>query len=317
MPASGGRSVQPVRIFHALQVRGTGERALAEVAAVQSGRLHRDQLIAAGFSRWQISNMVRRVRLLPIYPRVYALGHAAAAPLADEVAAMLYVGHDAAISHRTAASIWGFAPRGDEVDVTLMGRDSRRCGPIVTYRVPQLDSRDVRLRQGLPVTAPARTLIDLAATATVPGLGSAAAEARAKRLVTDPDFDAALQRAPLRTGTRAFKALRATPAGRLLTRSRLERDLIALLTAAGLPLPLTNVRVNGHEVDGYWPDHKLVLEVDSWLYHGSREAFGRDRKRDQDQLGHRVRVIRVTDEQLLDEPLHVAARIAEALVQNA
>lgn len=261
--------------------------------------------------------MVHRVRLLPIYPRVYALGHAAAAPLADEVAAMLYVGHDAAISHRTAASIWGFAPRGDEVDVTLIGRDSRRCGPIVTYRVPQLDSRDVRLRHGLPVTAPARTLVDVAASATTAGLGSAAAEARAKCLVTEADFDAALQRAPLRTGTRAIKALRATPAGRLLTRSGLERALIALLIAAGLPLPITNTSVNGHEVDAYWPEHNLVLEVDSWLYHGSREAFGRDRARDQDHVAHRIRVVRVTDEQIAEHPLQTAARLAAALAQNA
>jgi very-short-patch-repair endonuclease len=273
----------------------------------------RGQLCAAGFSPWQIGEMQRRGRLVRLYPRVYALGHTAPTLLANEVAAMLYVGHDAAISHRSAAAMWGFAERGDAVDVTLIGRDSRRSGPIVTYRVSHLDSRDVRLHQGLPVTAPARTLIDYAAAATTTGLGDAAAEARARKLVGDHELDAALDRAPLRTGSRAVHRLRATPVGRLLTRSRAERVLLALVAAAGLPLPITNTLVDGHEVDAYWPAQRLVLEVDSWRHHSSPRAYESDHVRDQDHAAGRNRVFRVTYHQLTEESLHTVAKLTTAL----
>jgi hypothetical protein len=314
---NGRRSAVPVRIFSALHAQSRGRAAIGELAALQRGIVERGQLIEAGLTRSMLRTLCGNGVLYPVLPRVYAVGTPELQPLAKEIAALLHLRHDVVVSHCTAAALWGLVEAPDTVQLTIVGRGLRARDGLRLYRVPQLDSRDVRLRHGLPVTAPARTLIDLAAGATTAGLGSAAADARAKRLVTEADFDAALQRAPLRTGTRVLKALRATPAGRLLTRSGLERALIALLTAAGLPLPLTNVSVNGHEVDAYWPEHNLVLEVDSWLYHGSREAFGRDRKRDQDQLGHRVRVIRVTDEQLVDEPMYTAARIAEALAAAA
>jgi very-short-patch-repair endonuclease len=290
-----------------------GEPGLADVAARQGGRVHLAQVKAAGFSRKQIATLLRRETLIRLYPRVYALGHTAPTLLADEVAAMLYVGHDAAISHRSAAAMWGFATAGDEVDVTLIGRDSRRCGPIVTYRVPMLDSRDVRLRNGLPVTAPARTLIDFAAEATELRLSDAAGDARAMRLVSDAQLDDALGRAPLRSGTRAVIALRATPEGRLLTRSHVERILLRLLTDADLPLPLTNTTVNGHDVDAYWPEHNLVLEVDSWKFHSSRRAFETDRARDQDHTARRIRSLRFTYRQMTQEPLRTVAKIASAL----
>jgi AbiEi antitoxin C-terminal domain len=314
---NGRKPPAPVRIFSALHAHSRGIAAIGELAALQRGIVERGQLIEAGITRGMLRTMCGNGVLYPVLPRVYAVGTPELQPLAKEIAAMLHLRHDAVVSHSSAAALWGLVEEPDTVQVTIVGRGLRARDGLAFYRVSQLDSRDVRRRQGLPVTAPARTLIDLAATSTTAGLGSAAGEARAKRLVTDPDFDAALQRAPLRTGTRALKALRATPAGQLLTRSGLERRLLALLTAAGLPLPITNTRVNGHEVDAYWPGRKLILEVDSWLYHGSREAFGRDRARDQDHHAHGDRPIRVTDEQLVGEPLHVAARIAEALAQNS
>jgi very-short-patch-repair endonuclease len=287
--------------------------AVTELAGLQRGLVTRPQLLAAELTRGKLRTLVAHGVLHPVLGGVYAVGTPELQPLAAETAALLHLVHDAVISHTSAAALWGIADRREIVQTTLIGRGLRPRDGLAMHRVPQLDSRDVRLHHGLPVTAPARTLIDHAATTTAAGLETSVADARAARLVTDAELDGALRRAPLRTGTLALQRLRGTPSGRLLTRSRLERRLLELLTDAGLPLPLTNTRVNGHEVDAYWPAQRLILEVDSWLYHGSRRAFERDRGRDQDHLAHGDRVLRVTDEQLDDHAPHTAARIAEAL----
>jgi hypothetical protein len=62
------------------------------------------------------------------------------------------------------------------------------------------------------------------------------------------------------------------------TRSEAERRLRALVKAAGLPLPMTNVKVAGLEVDAVWHRERLVVEIDGYAFHGTREAFERDRR---------------------------------------
>jgi hypothetical protein len=280
----------------------------------QIGLIHRRQLAAVGLSRGAVAHRIRTGVLQCVHPSVFIARDARLDEIALRYAALLHVGEDCVLSHGTAAAVWEFLPAEPPMLRATVVRRHVRDGPSLTvHRVPSLDGRDVRVRHGLPVTAPARTLIDFAAVARAPDVAEALARARLHGLVDDRELHAALERAPMRTGIVDLRRLLKRPEHQLLTRSRLERDLIALLTEAGLPLPLTNVRVNGHEVDGYWPDHKLVLEVDSWLYHRSREAFGRDRSRDQDHLAHGDRTVRVTDEQIAEHPIRAAARIAAAL----
>jgi hypothetical protein len=284
----------------------------------QIGLIHRRQLAGVGLSRGAVAHRIRTGALRYVHPSVLIARDARLDEVALRYAALLHVGEDSVLSHGTAAAIWELLPAEPPMLRATVVRRHVRDGPSLTvHRVPSLDGRDVRMRHGFPVTAPARTLIDFAAVARPLDLAEAVARARLHGLVDDRELHAALERAPMRTGIVDLRRLLKRPENQLLTRSRLERDLIALLTAAGLPLPLTNVWVNGHEVDAYWPEHNLVLEVDSWLYHGSREAFGRDRARDQDHVAHRVRVVPVTDEQIAEHPLQTSARIAEALAQNA
>jgi very-short-patch-repair endonuclease len=82
---------------------------------------------------------------------------------------------------------------------------------------------------------------------------------------------------------------------------------------AQLPKPLTNVPLHGYKADLYWPSHGLVVEFDGWRGHGHRRAFESNRKRDQIMLAAGLRVLRVTDRQLEDEPIAVVAHIAQAL----
>jgi very-short-patch-repair endonuclease len=97
-------------------------------------------------------------------------------------------------------------------------------------------------------------------------------------------------------------------------KSDLERMLRRICTANGLPLPKCNSLLHGHEADFHWPDHKLIVEVDSWLYHRTRHAFNRDRRRDVELLAdRRYRTARFTDLQLVHEPRWVAQTLAKLL----
>ena len=101
--------------------------------------------------------------------------------------------------------------------------------------------------------------------------------------------------------------------GPALTRSEAEGRLLALVRAARLSRPELNVRVAGHEVDFLWREVGLVVEVDGFAFHSSREAFERDRLRDAELQAHGFTVMRVTWRQLVDTPEALVARLAAVL----
>jgi very-short-patch-repair endonuclease len=306
----------PVRIFSDLVVRQRGVSAVAEIASAQRAIVTARQLTAAGLTRAKRRTLVRRGTLFPLWRGVFAVGTPELQPFAAETAALLHLTHDAVVSHRSAAALWGLLEPADPVQMTVVGRGLRPRDGLQLHRVAQLDSRDVRLRHGLPVTAPARTIIDMAATATPLTLADLLGDCRARRLCTLADIDGALQRVPGRAGTHAVGRLRQSAAGRAFTRSRFERDTRALLVAAELPIPVFNTRVNGYEVDAVWPTQRLILECDGWEHHSSPGAFETDRRRDQDQDSQDHDVVRITWTQLHEEPLRLIALIAAKLARR-
>ncbi|HET7048114.1 MAG TPA: DUF559 domain-containing protein [Solirubrobacteraceae bacterium] len=218
------------------------------------------------------------------------------------------------VSHRSAAILWGLAiaAAGDhDIDVMVIGRRPRRRPGLHLHYASSLDPRDVRRLHGLPVTTPARTLIDLAATG-YPDLDRAFGDAHAQRLVTAREIEQLLERAGPRAGTRAIRALLSDNASGF-TRSEAERLLRALIRSANLPRPLFNARVAGFEVDAVWPDRHLIVEVDGYAYHGHRAQFERDRRKDLALTAAGYRVIRVSWRQLTQEPLALVAVISAAL----
>lgn len=229
------------------------------------------------------------------------------------MAALLWIRRDCVLSHVSAAAVWGLAPSSETIYVTALGRYVRPRANVQIHRVAHLDPRDVRLRQRLPVTAPARTLIDLAGLERDATLERALAEARVARLVSDADLAAAIDRARGRPGVATVRRILEFERGHAPTRSEAERRFMALVDAAKLAAPASNVRVGELEVDFLWPAKKLVVEVDGHLFHSHRAAFERDHARDQALVASGHRVIRVTWRQLVDEPLSLVARIAQAL----
>ena len=314
----GDKSVSTVAIRHVLQVTGSGDRAVGLVADAQRGVVHRVQLLAAGLGRGAIEHRLAKGSLYPIHPGVYAIGHAVLQPLGPELAALLYVGSDSLVSHRSAGSLWGLTkPAADGVHVTVIGRHVGSRPGLRVYRVGRLDPRDVCVRWGIPVTAPARTIIDLAAHAPDAEFERALAEAYGLRLLTDRALSEAIERAPGRNGTARLRGALSDERAHALTRSDAERLFLRLIAEAQLRRPATNVRLEGYEVDFLWPLEKLVVEVDGHGFHGHGAAFERDRKRDQRLVAAGYRVIRVTWGQLVGEPLALIARIAQALTAGA
>jgi very-short-patch-repair endonuclease len=312
-PADPDKTSQPVRICRVLQVQEAGERGLAAVAAAQRGVVARSQLLALGIGRGAVAHRVAGGSLHRVFPSVFAVGHPALAPWALETAALLYCGKDGVLSHGSAAALWGLTPPAPAVSITAVGRHPRPQRDLHVHRVPELDGRDVRIHEGLPVTAPARTLVDLAAATSAGQLERALNQARVQRLVTDAQLHEAMNRCPLRKGLGSLRAVLVAEQGPAMTRSEAERRLRRLVEQAGLPWPQFNVWLHGHLVDAVWHDAGLVAEVDGFRVHGTRGAFEADRRRDQRLIAQGFVVIRISARQLRDEPMAVAVRLAQAL----
>lgn len=288
------------------------------MAARQHGVVTRSQALAAGIGSEAIRDRRGRGALHPLHRGVYLVGHPAPPPLAREQAALLAVGASAHLAGRTAASLWGLLPADPEADVEIVvvGRQVRaRSGLAIRRATRALDRADLRRAGGLPVTAPARTIVDLAPRLDDDALERLVHDAQVLRLASAGAVRAALERAGAVAGApRLRRALDGTARG--ITRSEAERLLLAVLRRARLPGPRRNARVCGYEVDALWPDRRLIVEVDGFAAHGTRRAFERDRRRDMDLQSSGYRVVRVTWRQLTDEPLAVAARLAVLLEQK-
>jgi very-short-patch-repair endonuclease len=290
----------------------------SRLGSAQQGAVKRAQLLAAGVGENAVKRRARKGQLHRRYRGVYIVGHLALAPRAEEFAALLACGDRALVSHRSAAYLWSMlADRPDQIDVTLVGSRRRPKPGIRLHLVSAIDGRDVRPIDDLPVTAPARTLIDFAADAEDDELEAAVSEARALRRIRDGDLEAALARAGNRRGVARMRRLISRESDSGYTRSKAERHMRRLMRDAALAQPRCNRRLHGYRVDFLWSEQRLIVEVDGYQFHGHRYAFERDRKRDAAHVLAGYRVIRITWRQLTEEPMAVAVIIARALERGA
>jgi very-short-patch-repair endonuclease len=304
-------------IRHVVQERGRGQPAVAWLAAQQLSVASRSQLYAAGLDRGAIAHRLQTGSLHRRHRGVYLIGSPIAPPGALELAALFACGAAGVISHRSAAALWGLVPtRPAVVDVTVVARNRRSRAGINIHRVAQLDGRDRRVRNGIRLTAPARTVIDFAADAEDDELEAAVSEARALRLIRDGELEAALDRAGIRAGVARMRWLLSVEGDQGYTKSKAERVMRKLARDAGLTQALCNAPLHGYDVDFLWPEQRLVVEVDGYQFHGHRSAFERDRRKDQVLIAAGYRVVRVTWLQLVHEPMRVAAVIAGALTAS-
>ena len=290
------------------------DQLIGLVAGRQDGVILREQLRALGLGRGAIAHRCKRGLLRPLHTGVFLWGQLTPTPDARARAAAFVAGAGAFVTHAWALSLWRLhGPIDGPVDVTVVGRRVRHRG-IRGHESEPLHRPDVRLLRGIPVTAPARSLLDGASELSARDLAAAVEQAQINRLVTRSDIAAALQRAPRRAGARALRALLDEPA---FTRSQAERMLVALLRAATLPQPLFNARIEGFEVDALWRRERVVLEFDSYAFHATRAAFERDRRKTAALARRRYVVLRTTWRELTEASHALIARTAEALVLSA
>jgi hypothetical protein len=173
------------------------------------------------------------------------------------------------------------------------------------------------LRDGIPVTALPRTFLDLAATVRFEWLEKMVERSEDLELFDLRAVEHLLDRSVghhghgrLRKGIALYK-----PSS--FTRSGLEKRFLELVLEAGLPQPHTNFVVEGFELDCYWPEFRFAVELDVFETHGTRGAFERDRKRQEDLLLAGIAMTRVTGPRLEREPDDVIARVARLLRQRA
>ena len=173
----------------------------------------------------------------------------------------------------------------------------------------------MRVRDGLRLSAPPRTICELAATESRETVDYAIQEAAARRLLTPRELTAATEAWGSRRGAAMLRSILELKTEGELPRSWAERRLATIIARAGLLRPMTNVYVLGHLVDAVWPEQRLIVEVDGIGTHGTPVAFHADRAMDAELTVAGWRVLRFTRRQLKEQPLLVAAQLAAALSQ--
>jgi very-short-patch-repair endonuclease len=289
------------------------ETRAGEIAARQRNVITHAQLADLGVGRNAIEHRLTSGRWQRLHKGVYLIGPAPPVPSARALAAVLTCGEGSVLSHRTAAAVWSLLAAADRVHVSVAGRNPGLRQGLCIHRVVALPADEITTKHGLPLTTPARTICDLAATELLRDVESALAEARIHRLATDRQIAAVINAAPTRPGAPTMRKLLEQENDSGYTRTRAERLLRDLLRAANVERPLYNEPVLGFVVDAVWPDKRVIVEVDGYSYHGHPAAFARDRRRDRQLAAAGYRVIRVTWTQLRDQPIETIADIIRAL----
>lgn len=275
-----------------------------ELAKYQHGIVTRRDLLALGFSSKAIEHRVDIGRLYPVARGVYAVGWPKLSQEQRWMAAVVACGDRASLSHRSAAALWGIGKEGATIDVSVRRRCNHRLAWVRARCRPTLPAKDVMRSRGIPVTTPARTLVDLGAVLRPAQLERAINEADKRDLINPEELRARLRGFRGQPGVAALRALLDRDFFRL-SDSDLEILFRPIIERAGLPTPLTKTMVNGFEVDFFWPDLGLVVETDGLRYHRTPATQGRDHLRDQTHTAAGLTVLRFTHHQVRYEALYV------------
>lgn len=288
------------------------------MAALQRGRIAFRQLRAIAVAPASIDWLVARNHLFPSLRCVFCVGHTAPTELAAETEALLSVRDGAALSHWSAAALLGlWTPAPTVIDVTVDDAPSARNPGVKVHRSRSLEGNDVWIRNGLPVTSPARTLLDIAVSATDRQLEVAFDRAIVERIVRPAHIADLLDRAGGHQGRGRLRALLANEGGgTTITASQREEWMLALVRRAGLPLPQVNAPFGRYRIDFYWPEAQFAVEVDSHRFHSSRYRFERDRRKDNALRRANIEVMRIVDSEIKDRSHGLVADVTRELTKR-
>lgn len=300
----------------------TADSILAELARKQHAVFSGRQAVARGVSRKVLRRREAMGRLTKLDHDVY---HVAGAPVtwpAKVLATLLSAGDGAVASHHTAAVLWGFEGyRQGTPEITVpRGRRVRRAATKV-HASTDLDRCGTRVRDGITVTDPARTLLDLARRTKDGPLLQAIESARRLGLTSWPELAATLAK-HARRGRPGIRRLRRVIARNLhrseVTDSTFELLVIALLLEHGLPEPVLHHRLlsgDGRllaEIDLAYPALKVAIELDG-AAHRDRDVFERDRPRQNGIVLEGWLILRFTWKDFVTNPEAIVAEVRRAI----
>jgi very-short-patch-repair endonuclease/predicted transcriptional regulator of viral defense system len=292
-------------------------KAIIELAERQHGVIAVSQLYSLGLTETQVRKRALEGWLRRVHRGVYAVG---GVPLTDEgrwMAAVLACGEGAVLSHQAAGELWGLRRRrrGRPIDVTIpQASGRRRRTGIAIHRAPALRSEERTLHCRIPVTTPARTVLDLATSLPRRQLERAIDEGERLNICTEDDLDEIVGNYFGRAGAGALRSLLDEHrAGSTATRNDFEERFLALCRRYRLPQPDVNVPLLDYVVDFFWPKARLVVEADGRATHGTRRAFQADRDRDGCLAVAGYRVLRFTWWDVTRRPAIVADRVRRML----
>jgi very-short-patch-repair endonuclease len=288
----------------------TVERVLARIAGREHGLVTRPELLAAGVTDEEIKQRLRKGALLREYPGVYRVGHRAPSLEARYLAAVLACGDGAVLSGRAAGYLFG-ALKGLAPPPEVTAPTKRRVRGVTTRRSRAIEATTFRR---IPVTTLPRTLLDLAAVLDPDELARACHEAEVRHGTTAALVEAVLERRPKSPGAAELRAVLRGDAP--ITLSRLEKRFLALLRQARLALPVTNRRTGRHWVDCRWPDLRLTVELDSYRYHNSRQAWEQDRRREREARARGDDFRRYTYGDVFEQPELMLAELRALLLRD-
>lgn len=281
----------------------------------QHGAIARRQLLELGISGRQIERRIASGRLHPAWRGVYAVGR----PLLDRrgrwMAAVLASGPGAALSHGSAAELWGFGrERGGQIEVSVPAERRSRMRGIRIHRRAAAVIGDVVAHELIPLTSPILTLIDQAMRLRPMQLERAVNEADKLDLVRADVLCESLDGYRHQPGVAALRGL-LDPLTFRLSASELEQRMGRLARGTGLPAPETRAMVNGYEVDFYWPELGIVVEADGLRYHRTPSQQRRGLERDQTHLASGMWPLRFSHWQIRYDAAHVRNILRSAVMR--
>jgi hypothetical protein len=267
------------------------------------GLITHRSLLAVGLSPSTITARCRRGRLIRAFHGVYFVGHAEITPIARAEAAVMACGERSALSHDSAAALYGLRkwPRIPEISSPLR-RDHKG---IRAHRTTTLTRRDVTTRNGIRVTTVARTTADIAERLTDVQLTNLIHEARRNRDLPNRELTRLYALCP--------RAAAVFDSEEAPSRSIFQHEFKAFLVAFDLPIPEFETRWHGYEVDAFYEDHKLIIELDGYRDHSQPDRFEADRERDALAIELKFDTLRITWKRLKRKPRPLARQFRAIL----
>jgi hypothetical protein len=286
---------------------------LAALARRQHGVVSVGQLQALGYSKAAIHRACAAGRLHSLDRSVYAVGHTNLSLHGQCLAAVFACGREAVLSHYSAAWLHGLS-RWKPEPFHVTGPVARRPRmPVRIHRTRRLADADWALVEEIPVSTVPRLLLDLAACVKAKSLERLVERSEDLGLFDLRAVEDVLARTVGHHGHGRLRQAIALYKPSSFTRSELEKRFLELCLEAGLPQPRMNYVEQGFELDCYWPELRFAVELDVFETHGTRAAFERDRKRQEDLLLAGIVMTRVTGPRLEREPQEVIKRVAHLL----